>query len=199
MPVDIEATKLLLVEGTHEVSFFLALLRHLGKIDIQSIDVGGETLFRPNLENIQTDNKWHQVTSIGIVRDADHDFQAKLQSIRDILQQVGLPVPDVPMVSAGDHPQVRIFIMPDNVSGGSLEDLCMSTLEPSDALTCVDEYFECLAEALGPHLHLSKARVQAYLASKPEGDIHMGIAAQRGYWEFGSDSLDSLRRFIIEM
>ncbi|MCH8875443.1 MAG: hypothetical protein IIA89_01310 [Chloroflexi bacterium] len=199
MPVDIKATKLLIVEGTHEVSFFLALLRHLGRDDIQSIDVGGESFFQPNLENLQTDSNWHLVTSIGIVRDADHDFQAKLQSVQYALGQAGLPAPDAPLVPAGDHPQVRIFIMPDNGSQGSLEDLCLSTLQPSADLACVDEYIECLAHALGPHPHLSKARVQAYLASKPEGNIHMGNAAQKGYWEFESGALDDLKPFLMGM
>lgn len=198
MPITISRSKLLLVEGSHEVKFFNCLLKAMHLDDIQVAKVGGEHDFRPNIVNLRkypgyTDS---DVKSIGIVRDANRSFEDKLRSIQNALRDGDLPVPDQPIVPTNTNPRVAVFITPDNVSDGALEDLLMASVEDDPVLQCVDSYFDCLTGIQGHHPHLSKARVQVYLAKEPEGDMHMGIASEKNVWVWDSPAFDGVKTFI---
>ena len=192
----IQSPKLLLVEGSHEEKFFKSLLPNISVSGLQVIEVGGEHSFAPNLRNLPSYEKFEDVISIGIVRDADKNFKAKMASIQDALRQAKLPVPTTHLKPA-EKPQISIFIMPNNSDNGALENLCMETVADDPAIRCVDDYFNCLQALKNKsHPNIYKARVQAYLACKDEGDIHMGTASELGYWNFASPALDSLKQFL---
>jgi hypothetical protein len=193
----ISKSKLLLVEGSHEKQFFAKLLKSMGIDDIQVEPVGGDRLFKPNIANLRKLQDYSRVKSIGIVRDADNSFEDALRSVQGALKEAGLPVPDQPMMSAGTDQRVVVFITPDNSNGGDLEDLLIASVQGDPVLGCVDEYFDCIRTIQGnEHPHLSKARVQVYLAKEPDGDIHMGIASQRDIWEWTSSAFDTLKTFV---
>lgn len=192
----IQSSKLLLVEGSHEEKFFRRILSDMNVTDVQVVSVEGEHNFAPNLRNLPSHEKFDEVTSIGIVRDADKSFKAKMASIQDALKKAGLPVPTSPLTPIG-IPKIIVFIMPNNTDDGTLEKLCMETVSDDPVIHCVDDYFNCLQAIQNrSHPNIYKARVQAYLACKDEGDVHMGIASEKGYWDFASPALDSLKQFL---
>lgn len=192
----IQSPKLLLVEGSHEKKFFSRLLSNMNVTDIQVVAVEGEHNFAPNLRNLPSDEKFDEVVSIGIVRDADKSFKAKMTSIQDALRRAKLPVPTSPLEPTGT-PKINIFIMPNNADDGALEKLCMETVSDDPVIQCVDDYFNCLQALQNrSHPNIYKARVQAYLACKNEGNVHMGTASELGYWNFTSPTLDSLKQFL---
>ncbi len=198
--IEPSSTKLLLVEGSHEVSFFNALLAHMPLTDVQVASVGGQSLFAPIIKNLPTYETFGIVESLGIVRDAEGDMQAKFNSIQGALADAGLPVPNEPLSPVHGPPTVTVFLMPDNQGNGALEDLCLSTVTNEPVMRCVIDYVACIGSLRGsPHPHQSKSSVQVYLASKDEGDIHMGIASEKGYWDFDSSSLGSLRSFLEQL
>jgi len=62
---------------------------------------------------------------------------------------------------------------------------------------CVDKYFECISK-LGiemPH-NMSKAKVKAFLASRPEICPYLGVAALKGYWPFNNDVFNDIKEFL---
>jgi hypothetical protein len=197
MPITISRSKLLLVEGSHEVKFFNRLLETMQLDDAQVEEVGGKHLFKPNIVNLPKVDGYSDLTSIGIVRDANASFEDTFRSVQNALADANLPVPNEVMVPTATSPQLAVFITPDNGSEGALEDLLMASVQGDPVLECVDSYFDCLLGIQGDtHPHLSKAQVQVYLAKEPEGDIHMGIASEKDVWGWDSSAFDGLKTFI---
>ena len=94
-------------------------------------------------------------------------------------------------------PQVGVFILPDNQRSGMLEDLCLGSVASDLALPCVDEFFDCVAKATNRQPgNLAKARIQAWLASHPEPDNRLGLAAQKGYWPWAAPAFAPLIAFL---
>lgn len=165
---EITKPKLLLVEGKDEIELFGKLLADLGLVDVEVRDIMGKTKFRKNIEALPRFSGFSEVTSVGIVTDADKQPKGAFDSICDALEAAGLPRPTTPLQPVGDAPQVAIMILPGGGTPGMLEDLCLESVADDPAMPCVEEYFRCLEERLEAEVfpgNPSKARVRAFLAS----------------------------------
>lgn len=103
--------RVLIVEGDDEVRFFSALINRAGLDDIQIFSLGGVQKLQRRLPLLlkKTPRKT-DIQSIGIVRDADNSFTGAFQSICDILQNNGLPVPTEPVAPVTGDLQVSVFL-----------------------------------------------------------------------------------------
>jgi hypothetical protein len=192
--LNIQKSKLLLCEGKDEFEFFTALLKHVGRADVQVIQVGGKYNFTPKIAILVQDSSFPQITDILIVRDADcvvdgAGFAATWSSVTNTLRHHNLPMPAAHCQFTVSSPRVAVFIMPDGTSDGMLETLCVAAIQSDPATPCVREYFTCLltAKAPGqPHLprNQDKAFIRVFLASRSEPDKVVGQAAQAGYWQW---------------
>jgi hypothetical protein len=165
---------------------------------MQVLPVGGKEKFKPNIENLPKLSKFDEVVSIGIIRDADNSYNSAFKSIQDALKAANLPLPERPLepVSSGGL-RVAVYIMPDNQSEGALEDLCLSSINDDPVYDCVQKYFDCLKDDHGiTHHHISKSRVQVYLARHAPVDPRVGIAARKDIWRWDNPAFDSLKGFI---
>lgn len=193
--------KMLIVEGTHEVKFFNVLLPRLGLNDIQVEQIGGNT-FEPVLDGLRSTTGFSQLESMAILRDADLSCGDMFSSVQHSLRKLGYPVPTRPneMATVDGTFKTLIYIFPDNQNNGALEDLCLASVADDLTLNCVETYFSCLdginSNFGSAHPHPKKARVQAFLAREEEGDIHMGIAAQKGVWNWDSPVFDQLKYML---
>jgi hypothetical protein len=197
----IRQNKLLIGEGKDEELFLKALLQQLGLDDIQVLGIGGKDRFRAQLKALKHDTAWRHVSSVGIVRDADNNPGAALQSVCDALRAAELPVPTRVMNPAkkDGNPTIRIMIIPSISKDGALEDLCLNSVAHDPATICVEQYFQCLVErgVPGPKKgERSKARTRVFIASKEDPTLALGIAAQKGYWPLDSSVFDNVKRFI---
>lgn len=188
------------MEGMDEKLFFEELIKYLKLENIQIMDIGGKTLIRPNLKALVLSPGFSNVKSIGIVRDADEDHDAAFQSVCGALVNCELSKPDIPLKPKGKDPKINIFIMPSTESSGMLEDLCIKSVEQDCAMICVEEYFICLKNksCLLPS-NLSKAKVQAFLASREKAGLRLGEAARVGYWPWEDESFDQIKAFIHQV
>ncbi len=160
--------KLLLVEGKDEVKLFEKLLADLGLVDIEIRDIMGKTKYRKNIEALPRLSGFGEVTSVGIVTDADKQPKGTFDSVCDALGVAGLPRPTAPLQAVGDAPLVMVMILPDGETPGMLEDLCLESVADDPTMSCLEEYFRCLEEQLEAGAfpgNPSKARVRAFLAS----------------------------------
>lgn len=200
-PVAIVKPKLLLVEGKDEVRFFNAFLAHpiLGITDIQVTDYGGKTMLKDYLEALAQApvGGFTNLVSLAIARDADTDAAAAFASVCGALTNVGLTVPGAHGQFAGANPQVGVWIVPDGGTPGMLEDLCMASVQTDLALSCVDEFFQCVQRRAGrqPKI-LAKARLHVWLASQAEPDKRLGEAAEKGYWPWTATVFQPLIAFL---
>jgi len=204
-PTRLTQPKLLIVEGKDEQFFFDALLAAMGhRSDVQICPQGGKDKLARYIRTLtQTpgfDDQANKVNAIGIVRDADDNPDAAFQSISNALKDGNLPVPPHPMQLAGGDPQVIVFITPGNHRPGALEDLCLWSVQDNPATPCVNSFFQCLREKLpGDDLpkNLSKAKVQAFLASRKHTVRDLGVAAKKKYWgDWEHEAFSEIREFL---
>ena len=160
--------KLLLVEGKDEVKLFGKLLADLGLVDVEIRNIMGKAKFRQNIKGLPKFTGFSEVTSVGIVTDADKQPQGAFASICDALEAAGLPRPTAPLQPVGDDPQVVVMILPGEGREGMLEDLCLESVADDPAIACLEDHFRCLEEQLKAGTfpgNPSKSRVRAFLAS----------------------------------
>ena len=196
----IESEIQILVEGNDQRNFFEAFIDHLSLANIQIHNFGGVGQLRDFLEGLVDATGFQAVKSVGIVRDAETSAQAAFQSVQSSLRNAGLPVPNRPEERTDGSPAVTVLILPDNNRPGMLETLLNETFANTPVDDCINAFFGCVEDASGvsiqrPH----KARAQAYLATKPEPHLSVGVAAKRDYWDLDHPIFDQLRQFLTAL
>ncbi len=200
----IEQSRLLLVEGNDDAQFFRRIIERRQSEGTQIIDFGGKDKLGEFLTSVLVPRvkATDIVRIIGVVRDADEYPDRAFQSVSDSLRRAGLPVPNSPATPAngsldGAEIQILMHIMPDNVSTGDLETLCLTAVRDTVAMTCVDGYIECLQTRGQTVQHERKARLHAYLASHP-GDptLQPGQAIDAGIIPWDSPAFEAVHRFL---
>jgi hypothetical protein len=138
-----------------------------------------------------------QVLALGIIRDAEASASSAHQSVCSALNRAGLPEPTQSFVSVAGPPRVSIFCFPDCASPGMLEDLCLQAVIKDVAISCVNDFFDCLKQqgAASP-TPLAKARLQAFLASRPRPGLLLGQAAADNHFPWQNPAFDYLKHFL---
>jgi hypothetical protein len=200
MAAKIEQPSVLVVEGREEELFFGALIKHLKLQNIQIMPIGGKEKLRKNLKALANSPGFSEVISLGVVRDADANPDSAFQSVRDALQAAGLPTPEHPLLPVGENPRVAVLILPEVDKPGMLEDLCLRAIAQDPAMLCVEQYFECLQQAgLSLPDNMSKAKVQAFLASRRKAGLRLGEAAEKGYWPWDAEAFERVKDFLQQI
>ena len=197
MRVSIEQAKLLVVEGFDDERLFNALLRHIGVSGIQVLNAGGKDNIRQTLKVITQSTNYSEVSSVGVVRDADANAGRAFQSVRDALRDANLPVPDAPLSLVEGAIRVAVLIVPHGKSSGAIEDVCLESVAGDAAMGCVQDYLSCLNDnAVEQPNNLRKAEAQAFLASRERPSLRLGEAASAGYWDFEHSAFEAFKRLL---
>ena len=78
-----------------------------------------------------------------------------------------------------------------------LETLCLRAISSDPALLCVEKYFACVDQhGLTLPTNMDKARIHAFLASRPAPDLLVGQAAHKSYWLWDNPVWDDLKGFL---
>jgi hypothetical protein len=198
----VQSTSVLAVEGRDESNFFTALLKHMGIDGVQVVDIGGKDKFGTEFTAFRGLEKFGKIERLGFVRDAETgQAPAAFSSICGVLKKCALPVPKQPgTIAASKTPRVGIFIMPDNAESGMLEDLCLKTIEGRPVRTCIDDFLRCFLKQQNdserPLFNDSKARVQAYLATRSPIRNSLGLGAAAGFWDFAHPCFSDVKEFL---
>lgn len=196
-PYPFTKTRLLVVEGKDEINFFEKLLDDIGisnRVDIRSSE--GKDNFKNLMQAFTVTSGFGGLEMIAVIRDADENANNAFKSVTGTLKEIGLKTPDRPGGYSSGTPSIGVFIMPDNSSGGMLEDLCLDTVIDHEAMKCVDEFIDCTQKLRERPKNISKAKVQAFLAAKPKIVNSLGRGAKRGYWNLESEKLQPLITFL---
>ena len=127
------------------------------------------------LERLPVDLKQEGVTTIGILVDADQDLQKSWQSLFDRLSPYGYTIPVDPSPDGFIHlphdiyPSIGIWLMPDNLQSGMLEDFMRLLIRTDDLLRPFVEQSlsqierQAIASRYEP-VHRAKAFIHTWLA-----------------------------------
>jgi hypothetical protein len=174
----------LITEGRTDRTLLENLLDHLARgIDIPRFapkdnpDAGGYN-WLVQTGRLDSFLRVADIKRFGIVVDADRDAAAKWDSLRGRLIAFGYAESLLPrsldsnglVVKLGTRP-LGVWLMPDNVSPGNVEDFFTSLIQPSDPL--IHQARKCvgsIAAELIPESGRSKAIYRTWLAWQKGGD-----------------------------
>ncbi|MCH7558379.1 MAG: hypothetical protein IIB56_13115 [Planctomycetes bacterium] len=202
-PEPIEKEKLILAEGKDAYHFFCHACNFYRETqDVQVMHFGGNDDLPNFLLDLTNMDKYDEVNTIIIARDAETDAKAATDSIKHSMKQATIPVPERPFEyirNATLKTAFMIFPGPQQ-KDGTLEDLCLLTVENDPLLECVDGYLEC-AKAKGeqfPRIH--KNRLHCFLAGKDDSvGLPIGLAFKAKVWPPEHPALEPFKRIIQEM
>jgi len=200
----IQLKKVIAVEGQDEVHLLNVLL---GKMDIRGVEVrevGGVNKFPIKIPALVRTSGFSDVEVFAIIRDADENAELAFQSVKNLLakeeKQLKLgKLPDVINQFSNGNPKIGIFIMPGNSTQGMLENLCLKSIKNHPVMECVNDFIKCATKKVSASKkpkNLAKAKVQVFLAVMHEIVCSVGLAAEKGYWEFDSEEFDELKLFL---
>jgi len=185
---------LLVVEGQDDKHVVLAIVaRHQFRPEFKIRDEGGyETLYQ-GLEARLVPGT--DLERLGIVVDADTNVARRWQSIKGALDRAGyasLPDSPDPAGTVVDHdimPRVGVWIMPDNVLPGMLEDYLAFLVPPGDTL--LDRARHAIAgipeaDRRFADVHHAKALIHTWLAWQEDPGTPMGQAITKRYLDADS-------------
>lgn len=196
----------LAVEGKDEINFFDRLLHHMGISDFQIEEVGGKDRFPQKFPDLLKMPGFYEpngspyVKNLAVIRDKDRDNA--FESIANIVRKAGLSPPGEHGAFSDGRPRVGIFIMPgETIDGTMLEDLCLKTVQDHEAMPCVEQFASCVGALPSVPRNMAKAKAQVFkaqvfLAAQTDTVEAVGLAAQKGYWDFDSPALAELKSFL---
>lgn len=197
----------LLVEGKDELHVLYQLLEHHQVPETFRIKdkQGIENL----LGTLDTELDAGGLERLGVVVDADTAPEARWQSLRAIFGNAGCPLPEradpagtVVALSGRTLRRVGIWVMPDNVTAGMLEDFVRFLVPPGDGLLvfaqeCVDEVMT-RDQRFSPE-HRSKALIHTWLSWQKEPGTPLGPAIKNRELDAGSPVVSPLIHWLTQM
>jgi|HubBroStandDraft_5_1064220.scaffolds.fasta_scaffold180672_2 hypothetical protein len=186
---------LILVEGADDQALSALMIRHEGLENFRVHNMTGKTSWNRRIGVIAKQPDFQQnVTSLGLLRDADDDPGAAWDSCIGALKFCSLPTPREALELAAGTPNTAIMVVPSRTRRGAVEELCMDSF-PEPRLACVDQYFGCLGENGVAPTH-AKGRIQVYLAGLRDNPRDLVVACKKGLLDMGHPAFDELRGFI---
>lgn len=192
---------LLLVEGKSARIFFEAFLTHLGLTnEVQVHDFQSRDNRAAMIRTLAVTPGFVDVNSFGVVIDAEDNPASTQQSLRHHLGKASLAIPSAHARFAPGKPRTGFFILPDGASKGMLETLCLRAVAADPAMPCIDEFFNCLTHhGVAAPQNPTKARTQAFLASRVRSEFLVGSAARAGIWPWAGDAFAEAGRFLSDL
>lgn len=177
----------------HDIEF----KKYFNIVDLEGVD--------NFLDNLKTAIK--ASSRVGIILDADIDTQARWTSVRDRLHPLGFDLPEIPDPNGTivDNPQgdrVGVWLMPNNVLPGMLEDF-LSLIVPDDdiLLPKVIAFVDSLPEGDGrfKSVHRAKAIIHTYLAIRDEPTSRFATAVKAKHFDAWKDEARNLLNWVNQV
>lgn len=215
MPIErkqIEKKYLILCEGRDAEMFLIYYLnsKELAKDqrfsnDIQVLDFGGNENLSNFLMTLRNMDKFDQVTSLVVIRDAERDYEKACREIGKALKRCGLTPPERCGTWTLDNTGLRIgfLLFPLNGNAGTLEDLCLRILSENNnrnILSAVDMFLSEMESTFKRSYHRKHKNIlHTYLSSTDKYvTMPLGMASQAGAFDWGSDELEPLKDFLTD-
>ena len=199
---------LLLCEGIDEKNFLIAYINYLLIFDpvfdnIEILNYGGINDLNNYLRTISQQDKFENVKSIAIIRDAETDWSAAVQSLESSINNSGIN-----RRLFSDMPYYLFPMQGDtgNWQNGTLEDLCLSILNLNSDHAFVNENTVRLSQLYIKNLENEnfdtfprrhKNLLHSYFSGTNNFvDLKIGEAARAGAFDWCHQNLLQLSNFL---
>lgn len=211
--IKLSAEVLICVEGQDEENFVAKFLEdRLTDENLYDIKcVGGSEQFHKKMPGLVKFEKFQDITTLAIIRDAETSCPNTIASLCGTLQICGLTVPPghAQFSSGIINPQfpnlsrVGFFIMPGSQGAGMLENLCLDWFKQQypAVWASLDQYYRDIQSHIGastiePIANIHKAKALMMLATSSKNSNSLGIAAKNGFFNFSSAVWQDLHVFF---
>ncbi len=173
--------RLLLVEGPDDEHVVTHLCERSSLArNFEIVQKGG---FSELAKSIPVELKAPGRSALGVVADANNDFDSRWRAVRNRFEQEGMALPSRAAqggVVVEGRPRVGVWLMPDNQRPGQLEDLVAALVPEGDVVwPLAQKFIEDVPEDVKPK-SIIKAQVHAWLAVRADAR-HMGSAIGTGH------------------
>lgn len=194
---EIQKEKVILTEGDDDKNFITKFLEFETIDGVQVISLGGQTKIRLTLPLFFTRGDFDIIRKLAIIRDADTNSESKFESTVNHIRNNNLVPPNSINSFSNEEPNVGVYIITKlGCNYGMLEDICLETVKDTEAMNCVEIFFECINKLPNRPENPSKSKCQAYRAALPISYPSVGVAALNRIWPFEHNALDGLRVFL---
>jgi hypothetical protein len=194
MDIRAKASRKLLVEGSDDQHVILALCsRHKLPVTFDVVDNRGVTNL---LKSISVWLKTSSLETLGMILDADEQIEKRWHEVKGRLEQAGYHLPSHSVrggtiLRQPGLPVVGIWLMPDNVSSGMLEDFLKYLIPEGDLLLPEAERTldKLEMERINgyKHVHRAKSLLHTWLAWQDSPGMPIGVAITHSYLDTNSD------------
>ena len=175
--------------------------------DFQVMDFGGITELTNFVRALQNMERFSQVESLLIIRDAERNAERAMADIQTTLRKCDLDIPDAPHSWCGSSPKVGYLLFPTcdtNVKAGTLEDLCLAILSEensSDVLCDIQSFMDHLGNKYNrSYPHEFKTKLHTYFSVTDDYvSLKIGESAKAGAFNWNSNQLSPLKSFLLEI
>ncbi|PFV89685.1 hypothetical protein COL08_27885 [Priestia megaterium] len=199
---EIEKKKLILTEGNDALEFCICALEAYGVEDVQVMDFGENEQLKDFLSLLKY---FPDIEKILIIRDTGIDSDAAQYKIKSDLINAGYYAPQEAFVFGGSRPEIAYALFSSIESNGSLkygslEDLCLSTLETDPIMEHVNSMATFFIEDGISILYPHKTKLHAYLAFKdPFVGLKLGEAAKAKAFDWNHPSMSKFNKIITDL
>lgn len=129
--------------------------------DLVLINLDGQSNLEKELVYLKDEEI--EIYQIGIIQDADDDFEKSIKSIKDAIDK-----------SKIDNNKIEYFLTPNDKDLGDLETMLLSTIPDNNIVKCFEPYKKCLQSNNEIYEKaLNKGQVHAYTMYSQAGkDLH---------------------------
>lgn len=196
-------SKVLVVEGYSDLTFYAEFLEKLGKFEGVFIqNMGGRERLVAELETFISPPLVAEKTHIGVILDNDDDspdFANRIKEKLGALTQRDLT--EGQWAQAPTGAKVGFFVAPEPGETGEIEDLVWRafTEDPRQGkeIRCVEDFISCMnAGTTAENRRIAKRRLGSWLAVHHEDDPRLGPAARGNRINFDAPALSRLRAFL---
>ena len=183
--------KVLIVEGQDDTAVIHHLCYRMGiEQNFQIWNAKGQHNLPYILEDM---NDAPYIKHIGIVLDADDNFESKLNGLYNLLTEKQLPLPSQP----GDK-QTHLFILPNHQNNGALEKLVNQSFQTDEPhWQCAETFVNCIAELTTlSDTFKDKLLAKAYLLHKKDRNSITNAAKQENWIDFSQPCFHPLANFL---
>ena len=172
--------------------------------EIQVFDFGGNDNLSNFLKSLKNMAGFDQITNLAVIRDAEKNYTKACQEVSGSLKRCGFSSSEKSgmWVDDGIGPRVGFLLFPLNNSAGTLEDLCLRILSETNKniLSSIDAFLAAMESSYGrKYSRKHKNELYTYLSSSDKYvTMPLGTASKSGAFDWGSDELDPLKRFLTE-
>ncbi|HDY65381.1 MAG TPA: hypothetical protein ENH84_04000 [Phycisphaerae bacterium] len=206
-PSEITEPKLLLAEGNDAYWFCRKACGVFGLTGFQVIDFGGKKELGTKLKTLKEISGFEQNAEVVVViSDADTLASGESDSVQNALKKAKFTAPKKPFEVAEGNPRTAFILFPGLdesgklIQSGTLEDLCLATIENKTLLECVDSYLSCCKKAGSRIRRLHKHKLHAYLSGRDKFvGMDIAEASRANAWNWNHPRMKPFKDLLTSL